>query len=391
MKNTLNLNSFIQRFKSLSGKKTLANVVKSIRSRAAFLTLLALALALLAGFERLDAMGKAGKGGYVQIQPDAVTLNQGATFQLRAAVLNPLGFVLPNSKVKWKSGNKAIARVDKDTGLVTAVAPGIVTITAKSGAAEGAATITVNGIVTPPPNTAPTVAITEPTDGATFQQGAAITFTATATDMEEGDLSAQIVWTSAVASDPNAVPTPLGTGASVTTASLAPGSYLITARATDSGGLFGVAQVGITVNAPCSIVVGLQPSSGSKVPQLLQLDATLTRDTCGRTLKYYWGCASDSSDKCPDFLVAANGNDNTNRTPILNLDEFVTVGIGLFVCVAGTNGCTLPPPDPFSGIYSVLRLYEGAAVNFGASSSEGKGSEVVPKSPPTPGANFQRK
>lgn len=162
MKSTLNPTSFTQRFKSLSEKSPLANVMSAITARVALLTLLALALATLGGWGRLTALADVVPGGYVQIQPNATTLNQGATFQLRAAVLNPLGFELPNRKVTWTSSNPAIASVS-DTGLATAVAPGTVTITAKSGAALGTATITVNGVVIPPPNTAPTVNITAPT------------------------------------------------------------------------------------------------------------------------------------------------------------------------------------------------------------------------------------
>ena len=132
--------------------------------------------------------------------------------------------------------------------------------------------------------------------------------------MEDGDLNPAIVWTVASATDPDAVQLPLGTGATVTS-SLARGSYLVTAGVTDFGGLGIVKQIGVTVG--CSVVGDLQPAEGLKIPQLLQLDASGSYDTCGRPLQYFWVCVSDTSVTCPDFVAAANANGNTNPTPSL--------------------------------------------------------------------------
>src|SRR5690349_8961470 len=73
-------------------------------------------------------------GGYIQTYPASATIEKGATVQLRAAVMNPVGFELPNKKVTWKSSNASIASVDA-VGLVTGRGAGAVTISAKSGAA----------------------------------------------------------------------------------------------------------------------------------------------------------------------------------------------------------------------------------------------------------------
>jgi hypothetical protein len=187
-------------------------------------------------------------GGYVQIQPDSVTLTVGATQQLHASVTSPMGFELPDRRMLWTTSDAAIATVDA-SGVVTGVAPGQATLTARSGAALGTVTVTVNdGTVTPPPNAAPTVTITAPEDGATFTEGEAISFQATADDPEDGDISDQVVWTATPADDSDATPVALGTGAAVSSDSLAAGTYVVTAQATDTGGLVHMAQVGITVN-----------------------------------------------------------------------------------------------------------------------------------------------
>jgi subtilisin family serine protease len=92
---------------------------------------------------------------------------------------------------------------------------------------------------TPPANTAPTVAITQPQDGDTFNSDAAITFTGSASDTEDGNLTAGLIWTSNLDG-------PIGSGGSFSKV-LRDGTHTITASATDSGGLSGTASATITV------------------------------------------------------------------------------------------------------------------------------------------------
>jgi hypothetical protein len=91
-------------------------------------------------------------------------------------------------------------------------------------------------------NTPPTVTITSPATGSTFEQGSSITFTGTATDSPDGNISSGLSWSS----DRDGV---IGSGASVSTSGLSGGSHVITASVTDSGGLQGSAAVSIVVNA----------------------------------------------------------------------------------------------------------------------------------------------
>ena len=91
-------------------------------------------------------------------------------------------------------------------------------------------------------NTVPTVTITSPPNGSTFTEGDAITFTGTATDTEDGNLTAGLAWTSSVDGS-------LGSGGSVSTSTLSPGTHTITAAVTDGDGGQGFAVISVTVSA----------------------------------------------------------------------------------------------------------------------------------------------
>jgi len=92
-------------------------------------------------------------------------------------------------------------------------------------------------------NTAPTVTITGPSNGASFIQGTSITFTGTADDPEDGPISGALVWTSSINNT-------IGSGSSFSTSGLKVGTHVITALVMDSGGLTGNATISITVTAP---------------------------------------------------------------------------------------------------------------------------------------------
>lgn len=94
-------------------------------------------------------------------------------------------------------------------------------------------------------NASPTVTISSPADGSTFTRGDAITFTGTATDAEDGSLTAGLTWTS---SRDGA----LGSGGTISTSALSAGTHTITASVTDAGGAPGSASITVTVNEPGS-------------------------------------------------------------------------------------------------------------------------------------------
>jgi subtilisin len=98
------------------------------------------------------------------------------------------------------------------------------------------------GIPEGPSNDPPTVSIISPADGSTFDSGGTIVFEGTATDTEDGDLTATLVWTSNIDGQ-------IGTGGSFST-TLSDGTHTITASVTDSGGTTGSDSISITVMAP---------------------------------------------------------------------------------------------------------------------------------------------
>ncbi len=118
-----------------------------------------------------------------------------------------------------------------------------------SGGLTGSATIHVTIGAKQPP----VVTITYPANGSTFATNTDITFTGTANDVKDGNLSAGISWTS---SDGGS-----GSGASFIHRFANPGTYSITASVTDSDTLSNSASITIYIAADTPPVVTIQPSS----------------------------------------------------------------------------------------------------------------------------------
>ncbi len=77
----------------------------------------------------------------VVVSPSSATLGVGGTLQLNATLLDGNGEEL-SGEVSWTSSNSDVAPVS-DSGLVTALAEGVATITASAGDQSGTALITV--------------------------------------------------------------------------------------------------------------------------------------------------------------------------------------------------------------------------------------------------------
>jgi hypothetical protein len=103
-------------------------------------------------------------------------------------------------------------------------------------------------------NTAPTVTISAPAVGTSVTGGTSINFSGSASDKEDGNLSAAVSWRSSVDGQ-------IGTGASFSR-TLTAGSHTITASVTDSRGASSSRQTTVTVTAPVTEPAPSTPSTG---------------------------------------------------------------------------------------------------------------------------------
>jgi large repetitive protein len=169
--------------------------------------------------------------------------------------------------------------------------------TATGGVLNAFAALSGNGGGGGPVNTAPTVDIATPANNASFTQGASVSFSASASDAEDGALSASIIWTS---SRDGAI----GSGASFSTTSLSVGTHTVTASVTDSGNLTTTDTVTVVVNAPA----GTAPAAPSNIT---------TTNNRNRTATVRW---SDNSNNETSFQIERqkqNRNGSWGSTTLL--------------------------------------------------------------------------
>ena len=89
----------------------------------------------------------------------------------------------------------------------------------------------------------PAVSIASPADPFTFASEATITFAGTASDTEDGVLTANLAWTSSIDSS-------IGSAGGGFSTTLSDGNHAITASVKDSDGKTGSASISITVGTP---------------------------------------------------------------------------------------------------------------------------------------------
>ncbi|MGD9148174.1 MAG: Ig-like domain-containing protein, partial [Anaerolineae bacterium] len=135
----------------------------------------------------------------------------------------------------------------------------ILRLTAEDGHLVGLDEIT---ITVSEANTPPAATISSPADGASYEAGESIDFSGSASDSEDGDLTASLVWESSRDGE-------IGMGGSFSRSDLSAGTHTITATATDSGGLNGMDEITITVNpadTPPTVTIS-SPADGASYEQ----------------------------------------------------------------------------------------------------------------------------
>jgi hypothetical protein len=153
-----------------------------------------------------------------------------------------------------------------------------------SGGLTGSAGVSVT--VSAAANTAPVVSISAPASGSTFTRGASVSFAATASDTEQGNLSSSIQWNSNLDG-------PLGTGGAIAVNTLSSGTHTITATVTDNGNLTGSASISVIIDAVAP------PLSGNLV---LHLESTQGLVTSGSKVTSWTDFSSQHN------TVSATGN-----------------------------------------------------------------------------------
>lgn len=144
----------------------------------------------------------------------------------------------------------------------------IVATATDSGGLMGAATVRV-GVFTSD-NAAPFVDVISPQNGKEVTSGTPITFSATATDSEDGDLAASLTWASSI---DGAL---IGSGSSIT-ATLSPGIHAITASVADAEGVIGSDAVVVSVTSAGNAAPEVSISDPDFI-SAVELDVTLAGD-----------------------------------------------------------------------------------------------------------------
>jgi hypothetical protein len=165
-------------------------------------------------------------------------------------------------------------------------------------------------------NSHPTVSITSPAYGASFDSGAIISFDGTASDNEDGDLTGSMVWTSDLQG-------PIATVGSFTTV-LSDGTHTITAEVTDSGGSIASDSTTITVgdagDGSLTLSVHANKIKGDKYADLTWSGATSTNVNVYR-----------DGDQ-----ITTTGNDGAYKHGPFSKGKPATYQ----VCEAGTSTCS---------------------------------------------------
>jgi hypothetical protein len=167
-------------------------------------------------------------------------------------------------------------------------------------------------------NTAPVVTITAPANGSDFDAGVQVTFTGTAIDTEDGEISASLTWMSSLDGI-------LGTAASLPISTLSVGTHTITASLSDAGGLPGSDSTTVTINPVGGTGITLS-ASGFKVKGVKNANLSWSSATSAQVDVYRDG-----------GLIVTTNNDGAHT------DNTGQKGGGSYayqVCEAGTATCS---------------------------------------------------
>jgi Matrixin/Fibronectin type III domain/Bacterial Ig domain len=168
-------------------------------------------------------------------------------------------------------------------------------------------------------NTAPNVTMNNPANNASYPEGATISFSGSATDSQDGNLSANLRWTSSLMGA-------IGNGASFSR-TLTAGTHTITASVTDSGGMSGSRQVSMTVTVAVTApsITGTLTARTSQVRNKTKVELNWSGLTGSRVDIYRNGSRQTTQNNTGSYTDSPNGRNSS---------------LTYKVCVAGTQTCT---------------------------------------------------
>jgi M6 family metalloprotease-like protein len=169
----------------------------------------------------------------------------------------------------------------------------------------------------------PEVTITSPANGLSFDSGSAITFSGTANDEEDGELTASITWSSNLDGI-------IGTGTNFTTNLLSDGDHSIMAESMDSDGNTGRNEI--------NIEVGLPP---------INLTVTRTTNIYESTATLSWsGNVTNKSDIYRNGTVIAKVTNKGNGTTTFTEKISAKSNYNYMVCEANMQICSAEITTP---------------------------------------------
>jgi hypothetical protein len=192
------------------------------------------------------------------------------------------------------------------------------TITASVTDSTGHTASVTRSVTVTSGNTSPSVSISSPAGGTTVAAGTSLTFTGTATDSQDGNLTSALIWQSNIDGR-------IGTGGSFTR-TLTAGTHSITATVTDTGGLVGQASRTVTVSASTTSAAPKLTARGYKEKGMQKVDLS------------WEGLSTTNVDIYRSNTKVKTTSNNGNTT-----DPIDKKGNGSYtykVCAAGSSTCT---------------------------------------------------
>gem|GEM_PF-1206202 len=185
----------------------------------------------------------------------------------------------------------------------------------------------------------PMVTINDPAGGSTFNQADTITFSGTADDVEDGDLTATLTWESDLDG-------PLGSGGSFSRSDLSVGVHTIRATVSDTAGQTGERSTTLTVFAPANVLAGAGDIADSgpwdEATALLLETIPGTVFTLGDN-----AYPEGSEEQFNDYYDPTWGRHKSRTRPSVGNHDYLTLGAAGYYNYFGTSA-----GDPLEGYYS---------------------------------------